>query len=203
MQACVPWVYPGAPASARHASRRSTSRRSLVTARGARGTAQALRRSPLSVPLLCAQRGGFPRRAGDVDSPSASHDEGARYTQSAAQPSGSFVDSAGGQALWSWDQFVCRHCYRLAILPSVKIATIGHCGGPTILARELAASRAASVFPGRPRGMHRQTYERLKSAVFNAEILAEEQLVILLGRLQRSDRPRERRSADRPYEFWT
>ena len=34
----------------------------------------------------------FPRRAGDVDSASASHDEGARYTQSAAQPSGCFVE---------------------------------------------------------------------------------------------------------------
>jgi hypothetical protein len=52
--------------------------------------------------------------------------------------------------------------------------------------------------------MHRQTYERLQSAVLNAEILAEERLVILLARLQRSDRRRERRPAGRPKkEFWT
>ena len=46
----------------------------------------------------------------------------------------------------------------------------------------------ASAFPGRPKGMHHQTYERLQSAVLNAEILAQERLVIALARLQRSDR---------------
>jgi hypothetical protein len=58
----------------------------------------------------------------------------------------------------------------------------------------------ASPFPDRPKGMHHQTYKRLQSAVLNAEILAEEQLAILLARLQRSDRG----SAGRPSkEFWT
>jgi hypothetical protein len=38
----------------------------------------------------------------------------------------------------------------------------------------------------------------------NAEILAEERLVILLARLQRSERQNERRSTGRPRkEFWT
>jgi hypothetical protein len=61
----------------------------------------------------------------------------------------------------------------------------------------------ASVFPPRPKGMHRETYERLQSAVLNAEILAEERLAILLARLQRGDRRTERRSAGRSRkEFW-
>jgi hypothetical protein len=50
--------------------------------------------------------------------------------------------------------------------------------------------------------MHNQTYERLKSAALDAEILAEERLVILLARMQRSDRRNERRSAVRLKEFW-
>jgi hypothetical protein len=44
----------------------------------------------------------------------------------------------------------------------------------------------------------------LNSAASNPEILADERLVILLARLQRSDRRRERRPAGRPKkEFWT
>ena len=46
----------------------------------------------------------------------------------------------------------------------------------------------ASVFPTRPKGMHHRTYERLKSDVLHAEILAEERLVIALARLQWRER---------------
>jgi hypothetical protein len=52
--------------------------------------------------------------------------------------------------------------------------------------------------------MHRETYERLQSAVLNAEIQAEERLTHMLARLQRGDRRDGRRSTGRPRkEFWT
>jgi hypothetical protein len=77
------------------------------------------------------------------------------------------------------------------ILRNVKIAMTG--GEPGTV----------SPFPDRPKGMHHKTYERLKSATLNAETLAEEQLIIMLARMQRSDRRSERRSAIRPSkEFW-
>jgi hypothetical protein len=61
----------------------------------------------------------------------------------------------------------------------------------------------ASMFPARSKGMHRRTYERLQSAVLNAEMLAEEQLGVLLTRLQRRDRRTGRREVGRPRkEFW-
>jgi hypothetical protein len=51
--------------------------------------------------------------------------------------------------------------------------------------------------------MHHETYERLKSAALNTEILAEQQLAIVLMRLQRSDRRNERRMVRRSRkEFW-
>jgi hypothetical protein len=62
----------------------------------------------------------------------------------------------------------------------------------------------ASQFPDRPKGMHRQTYERLQFALLNAEIFAEERLAILVGRLGRSDRRKARRTTGRlRKEFWT
>ena len=39
-----------------------------------------------------------------------------------------------------------------------------------------------ALFPDRPKGMHRQTYQRLQSAALNAEISAEERLVFVLAR---------------------
>jgi hypothetical protein len=101
--------------------------------------------------------------------------------------------------------FLCRHCYRLAYasqredrydraLRRANKIRMRLGGGPGM----------ASAFPARPKGMRRETYERLQSAVLNAEISAEERLVIALARLQRRDRRTERRSAGRPRkEFWT
>jgi hypothetical protein len=61
----------------------------------------------------------------------------------------------------------------------------------------------ASLFPNRPKGMHHETYERLQSAVLNAEIFAEERLAILVG-LGRGDRRTARRTTGRlRKEFWT
>ena len=53
--------------------------------------------------------------------------------------------------------------------------------------------RDGSLFPHRPKGMHRRTYERLQSAVLNAEILAEERIILFLGRLEHRELGSERR----------
>jgi hypothetical protein len=102
--------------------------------------------------------------------------------------------------------FLCRHCYRLAdasqredfhdrALRRANKIRMRLSGEPGI----------ALTFPARPKGMHRKTYQRLQSAASNAEILAQERLVIALARLlPRSDRRNGRRSTGRPRkEFWT
>jgi hypothetical protein len=101
--------------------------------------------------------------------------------------------------------FLCRHCYRLAYASQREDRYDRALQRANNIRMRLGGEPGmASVFPARPKGMHHRTYERLQSAILNAEILAEERLVILLGRLQRSDRRREHRSAGRPRkEFWT
>ena len=81
----------------------------------------------------------------------------------------------------------------------------GHCAGPIKFARGLAGSRALrrSSRLGL-RACITEAYERLQSAVLNAEIQAEERLTHLLARLQRGGRRGGRRSTGRPRkEFWT
>ena len=101
--------------------------------------------------------------------------------------------------------FLCRHCYRLAYASqredrydrALRRAN-------NIRVRLGGEPGVASAFPTRPKGMHRETYERLQSAVLNAEIQAEERLTHLLARLQRGGRRGGRRSTGRPRkEFWT
>jgi hypothetical protein len=100
--------------------------------------------------------------------------------------------------------FLCRHCYRLAYASqredrydralrranSIRVRLGGEPG-------------MASQFPARPKGMHQQTYERLQSAVLNAEILAEERLGIALARLVGVDRCKPRSTGRLRKEFWT
>jgi hypothetical protein len=97
--------------------------------------------------------------------------------------------------------FLCRHCYRLGYASQREDRNDRALRRANNIRMRLGGEPGmASPFPDRPKGMHHQTYKRLQSAVLNAEILAEEQLAILLARLQRSDR----RSAGRPSkEFWT
>jgi hypothetical protein len=101
--------------------------------------------------------------------------------------------------------FLCRHCHRLAYGSRREDRYDRALRRANNIRMRLGGEPGtASVFPSRPKGMHHHTYHRLKSAASNAEILAEERLVILLARLQRSDRRRERRPAGRPKkEFWT
>ena len=97
--------------------------------------------------------------------------------------------------------FLCRHCYRLAYASQRKDRHDRALRRANNIRMQLGGEPGiASEFPARPKGMHHQTYERLQSAVVNAEILAQERLVIALARLQRNDR----RTAGRPRkEFWT
>jgi hypothetical protein len=101
--------------------------------------------------------------------------------------------------------FLCRHCYRLAYASQREDRYDQALRRANNIRMRLGGEPGTeSPFPARPKGMHHKTYERLQSAVSNAEILAEERLVILLARLQRSDRRSERRSTGRPKkEFWT
>ena len=97
--------------------------------------------------------------------------------------------------------FLCRHCYRLAYASQREDRYDRALRRANNIRMRLdGESCTASAFPSRPKGMHHQTYERLQSSVLNAEILAEERLVIFLEQLQR----RERRVAGRPSkEFWS
>jgi hypothetical protein len=101
--------------------------------------------------------------------------------------------------------FLCRHCYRLAYASQREDSYDRASRRANNIRMRLGGELGtAAPFPDRPKGMHYKTYERLKSAALNAEILAEEQLIILLARMQRSDRRNECRSAIRPSkEFWT
>jgi hypothetical protein len=101
--------------------------------------------------------------------------------------------------------FLCRHCYRLAYASQREDRYDRALRRANNIRMRLGGEPGmASGFPARPKGMHHRTYERLQSAASNAEILAEERLVIALARLQRSDRRSERRSTGRSRkEFWT
>src|SRR5262249_15266017 len=101
--------------------------------------------------------------------------------------------------------FCCRHCYGLAYA-SQREDRHGRAlrQDNKIRMRLGGEADVTSAFPARPKGMRRQTYERLQSAALNAEILAEEGLAIALARLPRSDGRRKRRSGGRlRKEFWT
>ena len=100
--------------------------------------------------------------------------------------------------------YLCRHCYRLGYASQREDRFDRALRRANKIRMRLGGEPGtASAFPARPKGMHHHTYERLQSAVSSAEILAEERLAILLGRLQHSDRRTERRSAGRAKkEFW-
>jgi hypothetical protein len=100
--------------------------------------------------------------------------------------------------------FLCRYCYRLAYASQREDRYDRALRRANKIRMQLGGEPGiGEPFPSRPKGMHHQTYERLKSAVLNAEILTEEQVAIVLTRLQRSDRRSERRMVRRSRkEFW-
>ena len=101
--------------------------------------------------------------------------------------------------------FLCRHCYRLAYASQREDRYDRALRRANKIRVRLGGEPGvASAFPTRPKGMNRETYERLQSAALNAEIQAEERLTHLLARLQRGGRRGGRRSTGRPRkEFWT
>jgi hypothetical protein len=100
--------------------------------------------------------------------------------------------------------FLCRHCYRLAHASQREDRYDRALRRANNIRVRLGGQPGmAAAFPPRPKGMHHETYEHLKSIVLNAEILAEERLVVALARLQRSDRRSAHRSSGRrKKEFW-
>jgi hypothetical protein len=100
--------------------------------------------------------------------------------------------------------FLCRHCYQLAYASQREDRHDRALRRANNIRKRLGGEPGtASAFPARPKGMHRDTYERLQSAVLNAEILAQERLVNALAQLQRRERRSKGRSAGRPRkEFW-
>jgi hypothetical protein len=101
--------------------------------------------------------------------------------------------------------FLCRHCYQLAYTSQREDRHDRALRRANNIRMRLGGEPGmASLFPNRPKGMHHKTYKRLQSAVWSAEVLAEERLVIFLGRLQRRERQSDRRVAGGPRkEFWT
>ena len=97
--------------------------------------------------------------------------------------------------------FLCRHCYRLAYASEREDRYDRASRRADKIRMRLGGEPGiGSLIPARPKGMHENTYGRLRSEILNAELATEERLAIFVERMMR----RARRTAGRSRkEFWT
>ena len=94
--------------------------------------------------------------------------------------------------------FLCRHCYRLAYASQSEGALDRTLRCANTIRQRLGGDHGmASLFPERPKGMWRRTYERLHRRAFECEMQAEEAMDLHFAKLAaRIGRPNRKRS------FW-